>query len=71
MTALRWLGRAVRRFNREAEETAVGASVLQTPGAGGAQPNAVGVNIVLGEIEEAEHVAESRADDVEDEAPHD
>jgi hypothetical protein len=68
MNALRWFRRTIRRFNRAAEETALGASVLQTPGAGGAQPNAMGVKAVLGEIEQAERAADSGEADVEDEA---
>lgn len=68
MNALRRLTRAIRRFNRGAERTALGASVLQSPGAGGGQPNATGVKAVLGEIEDAQQAADGRDDEVEDEA---
>lgn len=56
MSVLQWLRRAVRRFNRAAEETALAASVVQTDA--GAQTNAMGTKAVLGEIEKDERDAQ-------------
>jgi hypothetical protein len=51
------LRRAIRRFNRAAEDTALAASVVHGGGSG-PQVDATGVKAVLGEIEKAEHEAE-------------
>lgn len=58
MNVLRSLRHLLRRFNRAAEETALGASVVQGGGSSGAQTNAIGTKAVLGEIEKDEREAQ-------------